>query len=106
MASIKFDDGREVTLSAETTERLKKELLNNIPNYIMVGQVFEINGDKYMVSALGMGGKGLTSVGNCPGCWSSFLFDGPTKDDSKLKDLLVRKNAMYLGKFNDVFKTI
>lgn len=27
VATIKFDDGKEVTLSAETTERLKKELL-------------------------------------------------------------------------------
>jgi len=27
MASIKFDDGKEVTLSKETTKRLRKELL-------------------------------------------------------------------------------
>lgn len=40
MASkIVFDDGREVTLSIETTERLKKELLKPEPKFLDVRKV-------------------------------------------------------------------
>ena len=105
MASIKFDDGKEVTLSKETTERLRKELLNNVPNYISVGQIFEIKGSKHMVATLGAGKKGLTCVGSCAGCWSSSTLDGVI-EDSKLRELLIEKYAKYLGRFSEVFKTI
>jgi len=107
MASIKFDDGKEVTLSKETTERLRKELLNNVPNYVCVGQIYRINNSEYMVASLGTdGGVGITVVGSgTAGCYSSGVLSGTCSHD-KLRDLLMRKNAEYLGKFNKVFKTI
>jgi len=103
MASIKFDDGKEVTLSKETTERLRKELLHNIPKHLSVGQVFEIDGDKRMIVAIGSEGKGLTSVGLYPGCYTYTLSNGVI-GDTRLKEMLIRKNAKYLGRFSEVFK--
>jgi hypothetical protein len=103
MATIKFDDGREVVLSKETTERLRKELLSNMPKWIMVGQIFELDKSKYMVAAIGSKGCGLTCVGSCAGCYSSLLLNG-VMEKGNLRKLLVKKNAKYLGKFNEVFE--
>lgn len=110
MASkIIFDDGKEVALSKETTERLRKELLNNVPNCIYVGQIFEISGSKYMVAVLGDGhgafAKGITCVGSMAGCWNPKILNGYTSD-TKLRGLLIKKNAKYLGMFYEVFKTM
>lgn len=109
MASIKFDDGKEVQLSTETTERLRKELIkHNIPNSICVGQIYQINDSKYMVAVLGYTTgykRGLTCVGGSSGCYSSSVLDGYIKD-TELRALLIREDAKYLGMFRDVFKTV
>ena len=103
MANIVFDDGKKVELSKETTERLKKELLSNIPNIVRVGQVYKTKAYKYIVASLG-DGKGLTIVGGiCSGCFSSDVLTG-TRSGEELREILVRRNAEYLGDFDEVFK--
>ena len=110
MARIIFDNGKEVKLSVETTERLRKELVkqHNIPEGIYVGQIFEINKSKYMVAVLGSHAgithpRGLTCVEYNAGCWSSSTLDGVI-EDFKLRELLIKKDAKYLGCFRDVFE--
>jgi len=105
---IVFDDGREVELSKETTERLRKELLNNIPEWISIGQIYEINMSYYiskvMIATFG-DECGLTVVGNsAAGACNSGVLTG-TLNKSKLRELLVKKDAKYLGTFAEVFET-
>lgn len=84
--------------------KVVKEQPLNIPRGVYVGQVYEIDGDKYMVAALGRKGTGLTSVGGCAGCWSSHLIDGPI-DKDKIRTRLIELRAKYLGTFDFVFRT-
>ena len=105
MSKIVFDDGKEVKLSKETTERLKKELLHNIPRSICVGQIFGCYGENYMVASLGSDSSkvGLTNVGGSySGCYNTELLTG-VRSREEVRQLLIDKDAEYLGYFNEVF---
>lgn len=82
--------------------KVVKEQPHNIPKGTYVGQVYEVNGDRYMVAALGDKGVGLTSVGGCAGCWSSNIIDGPVSKD-EIRARLIELRAKFLGTFGFVF---
>lgn len=85
--------------------KVVKEQPHKIPKDIYVGQVYQVNADKYMVAAIGSKkGVGLTSVGGFAGCWSSNLIDGPV-DYSEIRTRLVELRAKFLGTFGYVFRT-
>jgi len=85
--------------------KIVKEPEHNIPGYMCAGQIYKINGDKYMVASLGCG-SGLIVVSDfLPGYFSSSVLCG-TFSPKKLRNKLIELNAKYLGYFNEVFKTI
>ncbi len=96
--------GVEFEISEETVASIKEK--QRVPVKIQVGQIYQTKHDgKYMVASLGAGcgNVGLTSVGAYPGCFSSCLLSG-TLSYSKLRQLLIEKNAQFIGVFDTVFK--
>lgn len=83
--------------------KVVKEQPHNIPKHVYVGQVYEANGDKCMIAAIGEKAIGLTLVSGCAGCWSSALVDGPVSKD-EIRTRLIELCAKYLGEFGNVFR--
>ena len=95
---------KEISKALGYEVKVVKEQPLNIPKDVFVGQVYEINGNKYMVAALGGTEVGLTSVGDCAGCWSSSLIEGPVSYD-EIRTRLIELRAKFLGTFGFVFRT-
>jgi hypothetical protein len=96
----------------EEVKRLEKEIKEgNIPKNICVGQVYKVeqlwgvNGEYlYMVATMSSGSPnmGLTVVGRSAGCHTHDLSNGCHYQE-KLREILIENDAVYLGKFNEVF---
>jgi len=91
-------------LQKELKELELKKKEGNIPKLIDTGQVYEVCGAKRMVAFVGRGKCGLTVVGRGDsGCWQSSINCG-VENMQDLREDLIRCNAKYLGKFNEVFQ--
>jgi hypothetical protein len=102
----------------EEVKRLEKEIKEgNIPEHIFVGQVYKVvtpskmgascgrsNEYLYMVATMSSGSpnEGLTVVGRSAGCHTHDLSNGCHYQE-KLREILIENDAVYLGKFNEVF---
>jgi hypothetical protein len=83
MASIKFDDGKEVILSAETTERLREELLK--PKFLDVHnlRVSERAAQDYYQVAIGINSYGLSPEPTVSNMDAKYTFAIFNKEDAQ-----------------------
>ena len=106
---------KDKELLEEEEKRIKREIVyKRIPS-INVGQVYKFpySGDTrslVMVACLEgtvLSGVGLTLLGdiNHAGCYNHNVLRG-TISKQDMRELLVKKNAEYLGTFQEVYKRI
>jgi len=101
---------KDKQLLEEEEKRIKKEINDKrIPLNVQPGQVYKIPGisSPKMVACfntISWFGVGLTAVGSSfSGCFSSSVLKGTTTKP-ELRQILIDKNAEYLGTFVEVFE--
>jgi hypothetical protein len=89
---------------AEILTKLNHIKSNNIPKHVEVGQVYKIEEYRFLICST-HGEFAATIIDICDaGCHSSIVGDIVASNCTELRELLVSKNAQYLGKFSDLFE--
>ena len=89
---------------AEILTKLNHIKSNNIPGLVEVGQVYKIEKYRFLICSIrGEFAATIIDIYNA-GCHSSIVGDIVASNRTELRELLVSKNAQYLGKFSDLFE--
>ncbi len=89
---------------AEILTKLNRIKSNNIPKHVKVGQVYKIEEYRFLICST-HGEFAATIIDICDaGCYSSIVGDIVASNHTELRELLVSKNAQYLGTFSDLFE--